>query len=161
MSQINTALGRSSTASISFSDANVRFLANQDSGSVTMAAMRSKYYFTGTVTVGYRNTTGFDPQYGYVNATYGGSPGIGSITGTIGGTMANLATAYGYAFTTISSTSGPFASDGRMKINSSATYNATYYPPTDKSPRPGWAAFVDFFGPGSTGGTYTWQFGSY
>lgn len=49
MSNINSALGQSSTASISFSDSRVRFLANQDSGSVSMSNMRNKFYSDGTL----------------------------------------------------------------------------------------------------------------
>jgi hypothetical protein len=50
LGNINTALGRSSTATISMNDGDVRFLANQDSGSVTMNNMRNKYWFNGTIT---------------------------------------------------------------------------------------------------------------
>ena len=49
MSDLNSALGQSSTASISFSDSRVRFLSNQDSGSVSMSAMRNKFYSDGNV----------------------------------------------------------------------------------------------------------------
>lgn len=63
-SDINTALGRSSTAAISMNDSNVRFLANQDTGSVNMNAMRNKYYFSGTVTVALYSDKGTD-YYGY------------------------------------------------------------------------------------------------
>jgi hypothetical protein len=49
LGDINTALGRSATASININDGDVRFLANQDSGSVTMNNMRNKYWFNGTV----------------------------------------------------------------------------------------------------------------
>lgn len=50
MANVNVALGLTSTAQISFNDAKVRFLANNDSGSVNINALRNKYYFTGTVT---------------------------------------------------------------------------------------------------------------
>ena len=79
MSDINSALGRSSTASISFNDSQVRFLANQDTGSVNMNAMRNKYNFNGTITVGAE----YGPSYiiyGY--AIPGFTAGYGSITGT-------------------------------------------------------------------------------
>ena len=153
MSDINSALGRSSTASIDFNDANVRFLANQESGSVTMAAMRSKYYFTGTITVGRLYVEG-DVQYGF-NSGY-----MGSITGTIGGTMINFF-AYGSGYSSyIDSTSLPFAANGRAKIASGSTYAMIYRPPDEKNPDAYYYANSAFLSAGNYTGTYTWQFGS-
>jgi hypothetical protein len=53
MQDINTALNRTSTASISFNDTQVRFLANQDTGTVNLNNMRNKQSTVGTITVGY------------------------------------------------------------------------------------------------------------
>jgi hypothetical protein len=50
MSNINTALNRSATAAISFNDAQVRFIGNQDTGSVSINSIRNKYTFAGTIT---------------------------------------------------------------------------------------------------------------
>jgi hypothetical protein len=97
MSNINSALGRSSTAAISFSDSQVRFLANRDAGSVNMNAMRNKYNFNGTITVG-QFVDFTDIYYGYI-AGY-----MGSITGTIfDNRTPNLYTSDGYNYTEITS----------------------------------------------------------
>lgn len=74
LGDINTALGRSATASISLNDSQVRFIANQDSGSVNMNAMRNKYNFNGTITVDLNQPPGYD-EFGYVAGFFG------SITG--------------------------------------------------------------------------------
>jgi len=50
LGSINTLLSRSATAPISMNDQDVRFLANQDTGSVTMNNTRNKYWFSGTIT---------------------------------------------------------------------------------------------------------------
>jgi hypothetical protein len=75
LGDINTALGRSATASINMNDAQVRFIANQDSGAVSMSNMQNKYNFNGTITVGLSAEIGYD-VYGYDS----GIP-VGSITG--------------------------------------------------------------------------------
>lgn len=93
LGDINTALGRSSTASISMNDAQVRFIANQDSGSVTMSAMQNKYNFNGTITVGTAN-----PGFGYDVYGYEPSFPIGSITG---GTLWDGATVDAFVGTSI------------------------------------------------------------
>jgi hypothetical protein len=73
LSQVNTALGRSATASLSFNDASFRFLCAQESGSVSISNMRGKGYASGTVTV----ATFFGKEatsYGYIQSA------VGSIT---------------------------------------------------------------------------------
>lgn len=76
LGDMNVALGRGSTASISIGDAQVRFIANQDSGAVSMSAMQNKYNFNGTITVGT-----FNPGFGYDVYGYDSGSSTGSITG--------------------------------------------------------------------------------
>ena len=79
---INTALNRSATAAINMNDAQVRFLANQISGSVNMNAMRNKQSTVGTITVGEI----FLPKasiFGYSDGFYqGGSLSSNTFIGT-------------------------------------------------------------------------------
>lgn len=160
MADINSALGRSSTASISFNDSQVRFLANQESGSVTMAAMRSKYYFIGTITVGSVNegSSGLT-YYGYRKGPY--LP-CGSITGNLGAPIQDM-TGWSTNSTYIGtdpSSSIPFASNGRLKIGSGSTVAMTY----NYDSKTGVYSYnnnsVAAMGAGNVGGTYTWQLAS-
>jgi hypothetical protein len=70
MSDINTALNRSSTASISFNDTQVRYLANQDTGSVVFNNLRNKQSTVGTITVGIYDD-GKTAIYGFETAFIG------------------------------------------------------------------------------------------
>lgn len=149
MSNINSALGRSSTASISFSDPQVRFLANQPSGSVSMSAMRSKYYFSGTVTVGNIPGKLGSDGYGYLINT------AGAITGNLGNPVASLYGDSAILNTYISADGAePFASSGRLNLGPFGTIAMTY---TGN----GYYAAVGTFTSAYIGGTYSWQFGSY
>lgn len=155
MSQVNSALGRSSTAGISFSDGSVRFLANQESGSVTMAAMRSKYYFVGTVTVGVGTISSLT-TYGY-NVS---SPAFGAATGNTGtGTIFGMQTNNKTSFI-VGTGAVPFAANARYKVGSLTTLPMTYNPPGKVS-----VSYTNsstsYFNSGQLGGTYVWQFGSY
>lgn len=76
LGDMNVALGRGSTASISIGDSQVRFIANQDSGEVSMSSMQNKYNFNGTITVGT-----FNPGFGYDVYGYDSDSSTGSITG--------------------------------------------------------------------------------
>lgn len=150
MSDINSALGLSSTASINFDNGDVRFLANQASGSVTMASMRSKYYFSGTITVG--NIPGKLGSEGY---GYTSSGPIGAITGNLGNPIENLYSAAGSLYTVIDAqTAQPFASNGRLKLGPFSTLAMTY------NGVAGYYANVTTFTSAYIGGTYSWQFGS-
>jgi hypothetical protein len=77
MADLNTALGRSSTASISLSDTQVRFISAAYSGAVNMNGLRNKYNWNGTATMSYFEEKG-GARYGYEN-------GFGSSTGTLVG----------------------------------------------------------------------------
>ena len=154
MSDINSALGRSSTASINFNDANVRFLANQESGSVTMAAMRSKYYFTGTITVG-RLFAEEGTYYGYNSGAFG------SITGNIGAAIQLMQSLGNSTYLDPVSNATPFASTGRLKVSSQSTLAMTYRPSDSKTPAGYYNTSTALFTAGNYTGTYTWQFGNY
>ena len=79
MSNLNTALGRSSTASISMSDPQIYLLAgNATSGTIAMGSVRGITTFNGTITA-----DAFDDKG---NIYYGTSTGLyGSSTGTFYG----------------------------------------------------------------------------
>jgi hypothetical protein len=68
---VNNALNRTTTARISISDVQVRFLANRDFGSVNMNAMRNKQSTVGTITVGVSDD-GFNVIFGYLAGSIGG-----------------------------------------------------------------------------------------
>lgn len=70
LGDINTALSRSATAPISMNDSQVRFLASQDSGVVTMDSMRNRYNNNGTATINFNNGPNF--VYLYTNPITGG-----------------------------------------------------------------------------------------
>jgi len=76
MSDINTALNRSSTTAISFNDNGPRCIANADTGSVSMSAMRGKQVASGTVTVGVSSAT----NKGVTTDYYGLREAVGSAT---------------------------------------------------------------------------------
>ena len=130
MSDINSALGRSSTASISFNDSQVRFLANQDTGSVNMNAMRNKYNFNGTITVG--QVVLFDDiLYGYTEGLYP----AGSLTGTIfDNTKPQLYSSDSYSYTEIGDFSTTYPNISmRLKVgsNQATMTRGAYYDPSD------------------------------
>ena len=119
---INTALNRSATAPISMNDAQVRFLANQDSGSVNMNAMRNKQSTAGTVTVGVYDD-GKSAFYGF-SLNF-----IGSVTSNsfFGGTLYEILTdvnAGGISFFSSGEVQIPNI-PARAKIGSS-TYTVEY-----------------------------------
>ena len=129
MSDINSALGRSSTASISFNDSQVRFLANQDTGSVNMNAMRNKYNFNGTITVG--QVVLFDDiLYGYKEGLYR----TGSLTGTIfDNTKPQLYSSDSYSYTEIGDFSTTYPNISmRLKVgsNQATMTRGAYYDPS-------------------------------
>lgn len=87
MSDVNSALGRSSTASINFNDSLVRFLADNQSGSVSMSTMRGRYFYSGTITP----TTLVDGKtYQVYGRGYASNDPSCHITGTIGGQTINV-----------------------------------------------------------------------
>lgn len=155
MSDINSALGRSSTASINFNDANVRFLANQESGSVTMGAMRSKYYFVGTITIAHAGPG--SSSYGYDLGSYGGITGNAQFSYPID----RFLSWDGPTETLMLFSNNnylPFYADARMKLASTSTITMLYF--NDKSQT--WECFgTKIFGPGNVGTTQTWQLGSF
>jgi hypothetical protein len=110
LGDINTALGRSATASININDGDVRFLANQDSGSVTMNNMRNKYWFNGTIT-----SAAFFTELG---TAYGIDTFNGSSTGGFNGysNLENFFTVGSYG--TQLSRSVPYTNigNGRMQV---------------------------------------------
>lgn len=157
LADINTALGRSSTASISFNDAQVRYLANQDSGSVNMNNMRNKYNYNGTVTVGI-----IDDGKNYF---IGGGGGLGSVNpSTINGSSVEM----GYSGTTdtgaaIVSWGGagtglPGSFNMRYIVNGASGSMVPYFGDRRFWQRgPGNNTPV-MFSTGMVGGTYSWQF---
>lgn len=158
MADINSALGRSSTATISFNDANVRFLANQEgSGTVTMAAMRSKYYFAGTITIGTVNAEE-GRYYGYRSDF----PTCGAITGNVGVAISNMDSLGTGTYLDPSTFSGsPFKADGRLKVGSQATLAMTFRTEQPKTPDGYYNTGTALFGAGNVNTTQTWQFGNY
>ena len=73
MANINSALGNSAGTTISFNNADVRFLSNQDSGSVSMSNMRNKFYGFASGTVEYGESWDKSTHYQY----YGFYPSVG------------------------------------------------------------------------------------
>lgn len=159
MSDINSALGRSPTAEISFNDSQVRFLANQDAGSVSMNAMQNKYNFMGTITPGYYDFLD-GRSYGYILGY------MGSITGTIfDGTSPAMFTGYDtinsvyYAYVESYTTSSVFPNiTMRLKVGSNqinSMYRGNYYGTTAT-----WSYFqtAQVIFSSDVGVTQTWQF---
>lgn len=88
LGNINTALSRGATAPISMNDAQVRFLANQDSGSVNMNAMRNRYNNNGTFYV--------QISFGKYADIYYGTTSVGGLTGGFfDGGMSSIEVIYG------------------------------------------------------------------
>lgn len=152
MADINSALGRSSTASISFNDSQVRYLANQDSGSVNMNAMRNKQSTVGTITVGVYDD-GKSRSVGAVSGSFGSL----SANTFFGGTLNNL-------FTDVLGTANPTRMGGtatgipsiaaRLRVNGVSVgmsiWTTSFYTSSDAAAR----QFTDAM----IGGTYTFQF---
>lgn len=90
LGDINTALGRSSTASIDMNDVDVRFISNNltSTSIIDMNSLRDKYYFSGTLTYGVNDVPGVRLIRGY-STTYS----VGAITGNLfGSTISNMYT---------------------------------------------------------------------
>lgn len=111
MSQVNTALGRSSTASISLGEGNVRFVANQYSGSVSMSSLRSKYCQAGTVFVG-SATDKYGTIYGYAQGIFGNK------TGNIGTNLVEMRgdTTSG-VYTVVTADNPEFLNGARLRVS--------------------------------------------
>jgi hypothetical protein len=157
LGNINTALNRSATAPISMNDSQVRFLANQDTGSVTMNSMRNRYNNNGTITV--------DINEGKFNTTYFSSAISG---GFFDGLMISMSTTEGSTFNvteTFGSYDPPVASVPspvptlRLKVGNRA---AITMPTSGTSVGNNYWASLDQFamGPEQVGQTLTWQWSS-
>ena len=149
---VNTALNRTATAPISIGDVQVRYLANQDSGSVNMNNMRNKQSTVGTITVGFYDD-GKTQVYGFFGA-YGSL----SSNSFFGGTIYDLFTEgnTGGFETRIGGTAmGIPAVSARVRINgvsvSMSKWTSSYYTSGALTP-PGQIS------PGMVGGTYSFQF---
>ena len=137
MSQVNTFLSRSSTASLSFNDSQFRFIANQSSGSVSFSNLRGKQGGAGTCRL-YMVSDGKGGSYYY------GDRNEGRVTGQTDGY--NLFVVYqdntfggGYLQSTSSSGFTNGVSNYRAQVGSGTVYSNWY---TDA---------------GSTGGTVLYQ----
>lgn len=82
MSNLNTVLGRSATAPISMNDSQVRWVANQVTGAVSLGSARSRDVYAGTITPGTLSGKGGGFQRGYF-LDFGSY--IGSATGELYG----------------------------------------------------------------------------
>lgn len=98
---LNTALGRSATASISLNDPQVRFIPAAYSGAVNMNSFRGRYNWNGTADMGYFSLKSGD-YYGY-DLSYGSGPSTGTLLGVPIGTwlgsainQSEVTTAFGY-----------------------------------------------------------------
>ncbi len=152
LGDINTALNRSATASISINDTQVRYLANQDSGSVNMNAMRDKQSTVGTITVGVFDD-GISRSVGFETGFFGSL----SANTFFGGTLTVL-------FTDVLGVPNPTRMGGtatgipsiaaRLTVNGvsvdMARWTTSFYTSSDAAAR----QFADAM----IGGTYTFQF---
>lgn len=162
MANINQTLNRSATAAISFNDSQVRFLANQETGSVNMNAMRSKYYFSGNITVGLGSDKGWE-SYGYVQD---GIVASGSISGAFfssSGLAPNyLATEiYSQLNTELISNTQPaeaaWQRNMRLKIGSKATITLTWTPAGGGNGSYIAAGNTTYITAANVGSTFLWQ----
>jgi hypothetical protein len=155
LGDINTTLGRSATAAISMDDAQVRFIANQDTGEVAMSSMQNKYNFNGTITVAV--------SYGGTYVLYGYSSAVpqGSITG---GPLWN-SRALNFLYTIVDSSTDTFIGSNaggtafpnismRMKVGSNGVISMTYDPSGNFYQNNGSAAITG----SDVGSTLNWQF---
>jgi hypothetical protein len=153
MQNINTALNRSSTASISFNDTQVRFLANQDTGTVNLNNMRNKQSTVGTITVGY-----FDDGKTQVAGFQAGALGSLSSNSFFGGTINQFVSELSGETNLITCTAATgTAINARMKVSSPTplTRAMTKYDNTSYYTGIGGDFF---FGYPYTGQTFTFQF---
>lgn len=102
MSQVNTELGRSSTALISLNDAAVRSLAGKASGTISMNDLRGKSAsVTASMVVGqnsaFYKSCALQAEYGYFQTDGGGCGSTGSLTSNVlnGKTITQILNAYG------------------------------------------------------------------
>lgn len=158
LADINTALNRSATAPISMNDSAVRFLANQTSGSVNMDAMRNKYTFSGTITVGV-----YDDGKSYILGYAG--PGFGSVNPSTlnGGTVlemgydGNIGSSMYIAWGGVN-TSLPGTFNMRYTVNGTSGVLVQYYSNRNQWWSGNGVLTPTYFTTGMVGGTYSWQF---
>lgn len=152
LGDMNTALSRSATARISLGEFQVRYVANQDSGSVSMNNLRNKYTFAGTLVVGYYYD-GKSEAIGY------GEGGVGSISGQIFGPVSEMAYDIGTdtgACYVIFRDAAPGSFNFRCNVNQVGGTMVPYYGSRRQWQRNGYTPVM--FTMGMVGGTYSWQF---
>jgi hypothetical protein len=148
LAAVNTALNRTTTAPISIGDFQVRFLANQDFGSVNMNAMRNKQSTVGTVFVGGYDD-GKNNYFGYIQGFIGGA----SSNSFFGFSVVELYTSNGFV-DVISAGGGTLGNvPARMTVNNAVI----------KSMALEGTAYVGYgtptlFNSSMVGGTYSFQF---
>ena len=152
MSDINTALNRSSTASISFNDTQVRFLANQDTGSVIINNMRNKQSTVGTITVGFYD----DGKEQY--AGYAPDFAIGSISSNsyFGSAVAALYTDVINQFDAMENSGTNTTISSRLKVSSPTPLTKAMTRSSPNQYRN--LATPNFFSAANSGQTWTFQF---
>ena len=136
MSQVNTELGRSSTAAISLGESAVRTLAGVASGTISMNNLRGKSAMSVTANDVFGANGGF-AQSGSVS-TAGSSPNT---------TVTGGASPYTYSWTHISTSSGPTPG-----ISNASSANPTWSATVDDFPNSvsTWRLTVTSSGGGST-----------
>lgn len=102
LSQVNTELGKSSTATISLNDSAVRSLAGKTSGTISMNDLRGKSAsVTASMVVGqasaFYKSCALQAEYGFLKEDAGGCGSTGSLTSNIlnGKTITQILNAYG------------------------------------------------------------------
>lgn len=163
MSDLNSALGQSSTTSISFNDSRVRFLANQDSGSVSMSNMRNKFYSdgsTGVITY-YDDGKGTVLRYGTTSPRVFGASAYSQLTYDINNAQNYLVA--GYWGSNIGLGSRTF----RVQISNGVTTSNFNYVSMYNDGSNGWlfelyspAGATPFFSAANQGNTYTFKVAS-
>jgi hypothetical protein len=153
MSDINTALNRGSTASISFNDTQVRFLANQDTGSVVINSMRNKQSTVGTITVGF-----YDDGKTQVAGCQVGVFGSLSSNSFFGGTISQFVSDLnGDTNIIIGTVAVGTAINARMKVSSPTPLTRAMTKSGNTGYYTGYGGDF-FFGYPYTGQTFTFQF---
>jgi hypothetical protein len=161
LGDVNTALGLSSTATISLNDSSVRFLANQLSGTADMNTLRGKNYSNGTVTVGSYDTKD-GPLYGFsANGFFMGSSTTSATFSVSQSTLTDLFTDP-YFPNTYWGTANPNTdfpgspTTLRIRVAGGTQYTYTYLGSFTYF-YAWYAPGINIFGSGNVGGTYTWQ----
>lgn len=121
MSQVNSFLGRSSTAPLSFDDYYFRFIANQTSGTVNFSNLQGKNGGGGTVVLALGETK--SGSYQYSSSMTGNVNGADMATG--GGNYYYDLNSYAYIQAT-SSTDWSYPGTYRAQIGSGSIYSGWY-----------------------------------